>query len=477
MIRRADVLVIGGGPAGSGAALEAAAAGLGVLLVDEAAQPGGQVYRASPIEFQADPAASGDHDQRAGDLLRAAVADSTVTWLGGRRVWTVSGRFRLDALAPGGNESYEAPRLVAATGAHERVIPFPGWTLPGVIGLAGASILLKSQVMLPARRLVVAGCGPLLLAVAAKAASCGCEIAAIVDLASPAAWLRALPKLAARPASLAEGIGWVLSLGRRRVPVMFRHTVIRAEGSDGLERVVVAPVNDQGVPIPAGRERTIETGCLTVGHGLVAGAEVTRQLQARHTFDRLRGGWVPVTDGMGRTSIEGLYAAGDGAGIAGAAPATASGRLAGLAAAMDAGAVSRTDARRKTALLAQRRHAMAFGNAMAEMMVVRPGQIDAIAEQAVVCRCEDVTRGEIEEAIAAGAREVNQLKHFTRCGMGPCQGRMCGDVVAELVARHVAGREAAGQWTGRPPLRPVQLDALVGQFTYDDIPVPTPAPL
>ena len=115
---------------------------------------------------------------------------------------------------------------------------------------------------------------------------------------------------------------------------------------------------------------------------------------------------------------------------------------------------------------------------MADMMALRPEQVAGIPAEAVVCRCEDVTRAGIENAAAAGARDVNQMKHFTRCGMGPCQGRMCGDVAAELLAqsRKVA-RQTVGYWTGRPPLRPVPLADLVGSFDYADIPIPTPAPL
>jgi NAD(P)H-nitrite reductase large subunit len=110
-------------------------------------------------------------------------------------------------------------------------------------------------------------------------------------------------------------------------------------------------------------------------------------------------------------------------------------------------------------------------------MRLRPEHVGTIRSETVVCRCEDATRSEIEAAITAGAIEVNQLKHFTRCGMGPCQGRMCGDVAAEILALRVGGREHAGMWTGRPPLRPVALADLVGSFAYCDIPIPEPAPL
>ena len=474
-----DLVVIGAGPAGANAALSAAGQGLSVVLLDEAPAVGGQIYRA-PAGGISSPDAKIDRDRRAGEELRAAMARSSVDFRLGRRVWSVTEGFRVDALSPAGPEMITAPRLVAATGAHERVVPFEGWTLPGVMGLAAATILLKAEAMIPGRRIVVAGCGPLLVAVAAKVMRAGGEIAALVDLASPGEWLRALPQLASRPGLLAEGMAWAESIARRRVPVFFRHAVLRAEaGPDGdsVGRVVIAPVDALGRRRPGG-ERSFDVDCLLVGHGLVPGSDVPRLLRAEHRYDRSRGGWVPTLDQAGRTSIAGLYAVGDGAGVCGAHVAALAGEMAGLAAAQDAGRIADNPAQaRLQALALERTRAMRFANGIARLMAPRSGLLATIERDVVVCRCEEVTRGQIEDALDAGAREVNQLKHFTRCGMGPCQGRMCGEAAAELVALRVGSREAAGRWTMRTPLRPIGLDSLLGDFSYDDIPVPEPAPL
>jgi bacterioferritin-associated ferredoxin len=224
---------------------------------------------------------------------------------------------------------------------------------------------------------------------------------------------------------------------------------------------------------PTGATETVACDSVTLGHGLVPATEVTRLLGARHVYQAEAGGWIAAVDADLRTSIAGLYVAGDAGGIAGAAAAVERGRLAGLAAAIDAGAAGRgaLAAARRAATRAER-----FGLAMARLMTPRPGLLDCVPADAVVCRCEDVTRGEIEEALDAGAREVNQLKSWTRCGMGPCQGRMCGEAVAELVARRTGSREAAGVFSARPPLRPVPLDALTGSFAYEDLKLPAPAP-
>ena len=473
-----DVIVLGAGPAGVNAALAAAGAGLRVVLFDQQAQAGGQVWRAPLPGLHMPPSP----ELASGDALRARLGGTTVECRFGRTIWSVGGHFRVDAVGPAGNDSAQAPRLIAATGAHERIVPFPGWTLPGVIGLAAATVLLKSQGVLPGRRVVVAGCGPLLAAVAAGILKGGGGIAAIVDLAGPGDWLRRLPALATQPRLLARGAGWALKIGAARIPVYFRHAVRAAEAGEAdhgeaLERVRIAPVDASGAFV-AGPERMLEADALCVGHGLVPGAEIPRLFRVQQAFDRRRGGFIPELDDDGRTSLDGLYACGDGAGIRGVLVAEATGLLAGLACARDAGALS-AEAFARAAAGPRRAIAQArpFSDTMADSMALRPAQVAAIPDHTVVCRCEDITRGQIDTAFADGARDLNQLKHFTRCGMGPCQGRFCGDVAGEILAARVGSREAVGTFTARPPLRPVPLADLMGSFDYADIPIPAPAPL
>jgi thioredoxin reductase/bacterioferritin-associated ferredoxin len=469
-----DLIVIGAGSAGANAAISASEAGLSVVLVDEQDAAGGQVWRAPWPGLVKKPDTP---EAREGAALRAKLAASHVEARFGRRVWSVTTGYRVDAIGPDGNETFTAPLLVAAQGAHERVVPFPGWTLPGVIGLAAATILLKSHAVLPGQRVVVAGCGPLLAAVAAGIVKAGGEVAAVADLAGPDDWLAAIPSFATRPRLLAQGIGWVLKLAAKRVPVYFRHGIAAASGEGQVQRVTLASVDADGA-LADGSHIDIEAHALCVGHGLVPGGEIAKLLRARHRYNPQRGGWVPECDAYGRTSLPGLFAVGDGSGIRGAAPAEFAGKLAGLAAACDAGILPLDGfSRLSRPLQTEARRSGAFANASARLMALRPAQVAAIAPDTVVCRCEDVTRGEIDAAFESGARDANQLKHFTRCGMGPCQGRMCGDVTAELLAQRVGSREAVGYWTGRPPFRPVALDALIGEFDYADIPIPEPAPL
>lgn len=473
--RAFDVVVIGGGPAGIMAAVVASRHGATVALLDENPAAGGQVYRAAPQGFA--PTRAPQPEQIDGDRLRARLAASDAVTMFDHKVWSVGPGFRVDAIGPAGPVALTAPKLIVATGTIERVVPFPGWTLPGVIGLAAATIMLKSQRMLPGRATVVAGCGPLLVAVAAGILKSGGQVVAVVDTAGAGAWLARTPTLLSRPDLLVRGVRWLATIRAAGVPMLSRHAVsaVRAQG-DNLE-VTVRPLRADGVPA-MGAQRNFTADCLTVGNGLTPGNDVSRVLHAQHRYDAARGGWTAVTDTFGRASVPGLHVVGDGSGIAGAAAAEHHGELAGLAALHDMGRLSAAVfAAEARPIRARFDRARRFGGAMAGLMAMRPAQVAAIPYETIVCRCEDVTRAEIEQAIDDGAREVNQVKAWTRCGMGPCQGRSCGDVVAELVAARGGSRDAAGMFTGRLPLRPVSLASVTGNYNYADIPVPKAAPL
>lgn len=473
-----DLLVIGAGPAGARAALRAQACGLDVLLVDENPDAGGQVWRPLPAGFARSALARPSTEAVQGDALRAELRRAGVRCLFGHKVWNVGSSLRTDLIGPDGVVSWQPRALLVATGTTERVVPFPGWTQPGVIGLAAATILLKSQNMLPGRRTLVAGCGPLLLAVANGILKAGGEVAAVLDLASRSAWLRTLPSLAARPDLLWQGARWQLALRKAGVPVLYRHGIESVEAlADGFS-IRARQVDGAGAHVTSASSRAFEADAVAVGHGLVPGTDVTRLLRARHRYEASRGGWIADADAEGRTSVAGLYVAGDGAGIAGAAAAGAHGEMAAVACAFDLGRLSAQDhARARDRLSAEWRRPARFGRAMAGLMALREGAITAIPAATVVCRCEDVTRSEIDAAARDGARDMNQLKAWTRCGMGPCQGRTCGDVAGALLAAHVGSREAAGCFTGRAPLRPVSLAEVAGDYTYADIPIPKAAPL
>jgi NADPH-dependent 2,4-dienoyl-CoA reductase/sulfur reductase-like enzyme len=473
-----DLLVIGAGPAGARAALRAQAFGINVLLIDENPDAGGQVWRPLPEGFSRATDVRLSTDAVQGDALRLELRRAGVRCLFGRKVWNVGSSLRTDLIGPDGPAAWQPRILLAATGTTERVVPFPGWTLPGVIGLAAATILLKSQNMLPGRRTVLAGSGPLLLAVASAILKAGGEVVAVLDLASPGDWLWTLPAMASRPDLLWQGAQWQAALRKAGVPLLYRRGIASVEADGDSFRIRAQRVDASGAPVVGAATEVFEADALAVGHGLVPSTDVTRLLRARHRYEAARGGWIVDADAEGRTSVTGLYVAGDGAGVVGAAAAGAHGELAAVACAHELGLIAPEDhTRERDRLLAQWRKPARFGRAMAGLMALRAGAVAGIAADTVVCRCEDVTRAEIDAAAREGARDMNQLKAWTRCGMGPCQGRTCGDIVGALLAAHVGSREAAGYFTGRAPLRPVSLAEVAGDYTYADIPIPQAAPL
>lgn len=473
-----DVLVVGAGPAGAGAAVEAAAGGLDVLLVDEQPDAGGQVWRAKSAAVLSAPETP---ETRAGDALRRAVADARLARRFRTRVWQIErgggDAWRVALVGPGGPEIVGARTLVLAGGAQERIVPFPGWTLPGVIGLAGSTALMKRDLLLPGDGAVIAGSGPLLFFVAAETLRLGGRPAAVVSLNDRGDWLRTLPALLSRPAMLARGMGWLARLAAAGVPVHWGHGVAGAYGSGRVEGVEIVPVDGRWAPRQDARRRRLSCDGLCIGHGLLPSVEAARLAGAALRFEPALGGWTPDADVWGAAGVPNLWVCGDGAGIRGAAAATLQGRAAGMAVRAALG-VPGPSAAQRSSVQSRLAAAHRFGLAMGRLMAAREGLLDMIAPDTALCRCEAVTRADFEAELRAGAQSPNAMKSGTRLGMGPCGGRFCAEAAAMLMARETGrSRAEIGLATARPPLRPVPLAALAGEIDYGSLPIPGPAPL
>ncbi len=464
-----DLIVIGAGPAGAEAALAAASTGMTVVLIDEGPAPGGQVWRAPRTALAKDKPT--ETDRARGDDLRARLAASSVDMLPRAQVWDVRAGFSVSCISPQGARVLSAARLVLATGATERIFPFEGWTMPGVFGLAAATVLIKSEGALPGRDIVVAGQGPLLIAVAAKALALGLRPRAIIDRAGYGDWARALIGFANVPSMALQGARWMAQIRLAGIP-MHRHCeVIKSSGGDGLSGVTIRSLT-------TGATTEIAADTLYIGNGLAPGDDIHRLLGLAQQPDRLRGGYKTLCDADRRSSLGGLYVAGDGAGIHGALPSAVQGRLAGLAAALDHGALgaARHDAEARPLRRKLARY-IRFADASCRLMQFPVTALDGVTEATIICRCEDVTAGDIQHAMEDKARDMNQLKHFTRLGMGPCQGKMCSMNAACLLRRQADLPPGDLRLTPRAPIRPIEMEQLIGTFDYADIPVPKPAPL
>ncbi|MFF3822146.1 NAD(P)/FAD-dependent oxidoreductase [Streptomyces bluensis] len=464
---RTDLAVVGAGPAGLAASLAAAARGVRVTLIDAAEDVGGQFYRQPAAGLWARRPQALHHQWRTWERLRDGLAASSVHHLTGHHVWCVErtsgssgfsgfsedsgssegtavftvhallGRFQEESV------TVHADAVLLATGGYEKVLPFPGWTLPGVVTAGGAQAMLKGGLVVPGRTAVVAGTGPLLLPVATGLAAAGVQVAALVESADPKALIGRLPALAAK---LPEAAGYAARLLRHRVPFLAGHTVVGAHGEDRLEAVTVAALDPDGRVRP-GTGRRIPCDTLAVGQGMLPHTDLAQTLGCR-----VDGVNVHVDDEQ-RTDVPGVWAAGETTGIGGAALALAEGHIAGrsIAARLQGTA---PDPRQWAAAATSRTRLRQFFAAVDSVCAPPAHWTEQVTDDTVICRCEEVRAGTVREAVhGLGAGDLRTVKLLTRAGMGWCQGRVCGPAVAGLAGCGLTP-------TRRPFARPVPLGVL-----------------
>jgi len=443
------VIIVGAGPAGLAcAATLLEVSEMHVILVDAGAGPGGQYWRQPPPTDDpqgVDPEALRGlhHDLGTFESLRARLdegrAAGRATLLTEHHVWTVvptAGGYVVHAVdrgaGPGRERTVEigADRLVIATGAHDRALPFPGWDLPGVMTAGGLQALLKAGDVAAGRRVAVGGTGPFLLPVAAGLAARGASVVGVFEANSPVRWLRELGPVAANRGKLAEGAGYAATLVRHRVPVHVRTMIVEAHGVDRVEAVTVARVDGAGRPQRHGLRR-LEVDAVGVGWGFSPQLDLPVTLGCALAPDTSGTAVVQVDDWQ-RTSRPGVSAAGEACGVGGAALAVAEGHLSAYGVvAGDAGSGPPAEVAGLRAVIARLRR---FASAMQRAHPVPAGWAETLRPSTVVCRCEEVSAGVVQRAISErGATGARQVKQLTRAGMGWCQGRVCGYAV-ELLA-------------------------------------------
>jgi glycine/D-amino acid oxidase-like deaminating enzyme len=440
--RTTDVLVVGAGPAGLAAATAAAEAGASVTLLDERAATGGQYTKSLGGALQ--PAAP-DARFRLGLRARERALRDGVTIETDALVWAAFAPDEIAVLQGGLAVTWRPRRLILATGAHERPVPIPGWTLPGVLTTGGLQTLVRTQLVCPGERVLLAGTGPLNLQVACELVARGVKPVAVLDSAPPpglAARRDRMQLLRSAPGLLAEGMRMLWTLRRAGVPVLWSTSLVGLTGSDRVAEAVLP-------------DRSIAVDVVALNAGFQPEVGLARALGLTHRFvDQGLGYLATETDEEGRTSHGSVFAVGDGALLGGVRVAMAHGRLAGLAAARDLGHAAPEDPKAGRQL----QRALLFQDALWRVFPSAPVDPASIADATIVCRCEEVTAGALRSEIASGLRSVAALKKATRAGMGRCQGRFCAATVARLCPGEV---EPEGFAAPRAPVRPVPMAPLM----------------
>ena len=396
-----DIVVVGAGPAGLAAANAAAAGGGSVAIVDDNPVAGGQIWRGGPLQ---------QSDTRAGAMWAALQAAPNVSFLAHTRVQYAPAPGQLQVQTTDAAVTLHFNHLIIATGARERLLPFPGWTLPGVTGAGGLQALVKGGYPVAGKRVVVAGTGPLLLAVAATLRERGAHVVAIVEQAPLPALARFAAGLAATPAKAAQALRL---FARLRGIAYLRHSHVvsaRSNAAGVLDAVRV----QRG---KSGTEQVFDCDYLACGYGLLPNLELAQALGCATTVHH--GQTVVQTGSWQQTDVPGVYCAGEGTGIGGVDLALVEGRIAGLAA-------SGQTQRMQTAL-DERARWKKFAARLARGFALRPELATLAADDTIVCRCEDVPHGELRAHTSWRSAKLQ-----TRCGMGPCQGRICGGATEVL---------------------------------------------
>ena len=444
------IVIVGAGPAGIRAAATLVEAGLHPVVIDEGHYAGGQIYRRPPAGFARTPARLYGSEAAKARALHALfdrlAAEGQLTHCALSSV-IAKHEGRLHVLAEGGARVIGYDRLILATGAYDRVAPIPGWQSAGVYSLGAAQIALKAQGVALGRRIVLMGSGPLLTLVGAQLVKAGADVAAVLDTSPWHQQIRGFWELAARPGVALRGLALRARLGGRYHAGV---TLERIE-ADGLG-VAALHWRDAG-----GRERLTPCDMIGIGWHLRAETHLADLAGCAFTYDEQWRQWLPRTDRMGRAG-NGVYLAGDGVRLLGADGAEIAGRLAAAALLTDLGrpVPSAGADLRKLARLER------FARGLARSFPWPAAMVQALPDDAIVCRCENVTCGAVRESADFGSGEANRVKSLSRVGMGRCQGRYCELAAVELVAAQCGCTPGTvGRFRGQAPLRPAPVGALL----------------
>ena len=460
-----DLAIIGAGPAGISAAIEAAGMGASVVIIDENPLPGGKVFGHKHDHLR--NVLPDKIEKKIGsELLQHldSVKDRVSLFLESE-VWNIFDQWvvAIHQKRTFGDQirSIKARKLIISIGAFERIVPFPGWTLPGIFSVGGLNTLAKKGIV-PGERILIAGSGPLQLVLAHHLINAGARIAGIVNIVSLQNIVRESARLLfnVNGSVLKSGFSYLFNIKKQRIPTYFSHVISRVHGTDQVERAKIVRVDRTGLPIK-GTEKEVVADCIAYGYGLIPCCEITRLCGCNHFFDEQLGYWRPQLSEKMETSKPGIFVTGDCRFVKGYPAAIDEGKIAAVEACIQLGYTNRKTADNMLRASQNKlKRFERFARTMESLSRPGAGLLDIISDDTVVCRCEDVTMKDIRFAVAEGAGDVNDIKRRTRLGMGHCQGRFCGQVINELIWQLTGMHQEREVFTPRIPIKPVPFGVL-----------------
>jgi NADPH-dependent 2,4-dienoyl-CoA reductase/sulfur reductase-like enzyme len=436
------------------AAIVARGHGLNVMVIDDQATAGGQIWRSIETTKRRDDILGPSYVE--GRVVTKAFRASGAQYRPGTQLWQIEPGFTAFVTKDGQAEAIEARTIIFATGAQERPAPFLGWTLPGVLTVGAAQILLKSAGQVPVGPVWIVASGPLPLLYADQFLRAGGQLAGYLDTTPPGQWRKAsryLPGALRATGDLLKGLRWQFALRASGTRVISGVTKVEALGEDKVEGL---RFRDR-----RGATHVAEASTLLIHEGVVPSIHPTLSLDCEVRWDTAQDCYAPVVDPWGETTCPGVFVCGDGAGIAGAKAALLTGQLAGLRASEKLGRITAAAAAKDAEPLRKKLDHELAPRPFLDALFRPRREIFEPSDKTTVCRCEEVTAGDIRALAKVGRPGPNQLKSATRVGMGPCQGRQCGYTVMRILgaAQNRAPSEV-GFFHVRAPLKPLTLGEL-----------------
>jgi len=462
-MKQVDGVIVGGGPAGIAASIEMTRRGLSPVLIDENDMLGGKVLKEKEVLW-AHPPNRFEYKIKKELFDQFNTISNKITIVKNAMVWGIfdGNIVAYSSVVNGKNISTElkAKKIIIATGAIERSVPFEGWTLPGIYTIGGLNSLVKEQRNFSGQKFLIAGAGPLLLVLANNLIKAGAEIEAIVDASSFLEVMLKSPSLVTCKGPLWIGFRYLRNIRRHKIPILRSRVVTSASGDNQLERVVITKVDKNWKAI-SGTEKEYSVNRLAVGYHLAPDTGLTRLCGCEHLYDKKYGYWYVKHDSNMATTVPGVFVAGDGASVLGYPAAIAQGRITGLAVSRELGVLEEEGWSEIQDLNRQLKKLEKFGSALRDLSAPRAGLFDSITDDTIICRCEEITFKDIKQAILSNnVTDVNHLKRITRSGMGHCQGRYCGQFIGKIISLLTKTESDPGVFTVRYPVKPIPLESL-----------------